>query len=603
MNTRPHHRLLVTLWIAALTLLLAAPAAASPPATAPDDHPLQKSIGFYVGSELTADGSTLLGGFGHEPSSHWIEIVPRQQHPDGSTVTVGVTDEARIPGELTEIPQAPETFKYITSNYSEFAGFPPPLTNGGLNEHGVAARDIWSPSRPELVDMTPTPQTGPNYSDLARIAMERATSAREAVEIIGALIDAHGYSTYGGNSHLFADEDEGWVFINYAGGQGLWAAERLGPDEVRVSYPGYIHEFPADFADDPDHMGSANLVEFAVEQGWWDPDGDEPFNLQDVYGQPFPGEGVDPEEDFYTAARVPPEREDELRELAPVSLEDLLALVRDPRWSNDWAGYGQVAHLRPEVHPELQTLWLAITGAVTTPYVPIPIGAEDVPPEFKQHRYMTKDADSHFLDPDYAPLEATRYATRTFKRLMYHTCENPQAFYQPVTAQLEGFERDLLDERARVERRARGLFTAGQDVRARAFLTDHVEERLLDSLELGEQLVADVEQETRDRFGIRMPTGEDVEGETTPPTSQHMARGGQVHCYDPELDDFPREHGSYSDEPRDRRGPPEGRPPGRDQVGMSPVSLSGVPGSAAVFLLGVVTGAFLLRRRQGAGPT
>jgi hypothetical protein len=36
---------------------------------------------------------------------------------------------------------------------------------------------------------------------------------------------------------------------------------------------------------------------------------------------------------------------------------------------------------------------------------------------------------------------------------------------------------------------------------------------------------------------------------------------------------------------------------------MSPVSLSGVPGSAAVFLLGVVTGAFLLRRRQGAGPT
>ena len=32
-------------------------------------------------------------------------------------------------------------------NYSAFAGFPAPLTNGGLNEHHVAARDIWSPSR------------------------------------------------------------------------------------------------------------------------------------------------------------------------------------------------------------------------------------------------------------------------------------------------------------------------------------------------------------------------------------------------------------------------------------------------------------------------
>lgn len=166
-----------------------------------------KSLGVYVGSDLTEDGSTLVGGFGHEPSSHWIEIVPHQQHPETATTEVGVTEDADIPGELTEIPQAEETFKYITSHYSEFAGFPMPLTNGGLNEHGVAARDIWSPSRPELVEMAEeaAPQTGPNYSDLARAAMERATSAREAVEVVGDLMDEHGYSTYGGNSHLFAD--------------------------------------------------------------------------------------------------------------------------------------------------------------------------------------------------------------------------------------------------------------------------------------------------------------------------------------------------------------------------------------------------------------
>ena len=164
--------------------------------TAPDDDAQQpalpsKSIGIYIGSDLTDDGSTLLGGFGHEPSSHWIEIVPRQQHPEGATTTVGVTEDADIPGELIEIPQAEETFKYITSHYSEFAGFPPPLTNGGLNEHGVAARDIWSPSRPELIELAEeaAPQQGPNYSDLARAAMERATTAREAVEVVGGLMD------------------------------------------------------------------------------------------------------------------------------------------------------------------------------------------------------------------------------------------------------------------------------------------------------------------------------------------------------------------------------------------------------------------------------
>ena len=138
-----------------------------------------KSIGFYVGKNLTDDGSVLLGGFGHEPSSHWLEIVPQREFPEGATTTVGITDGARMPGELMEIPQVRQTNKYITSNYSEFAGFPAPLTNGGLNEHGVAARDIWSSSSDRLIELTDEVQTGPNYSDLSRIAMERARTARE----------------------------------------------------------------------------------------------------------------------------------------------------------------------------------------------------------------------------------------------------------------------------------------------------------------------------------------------------------------------------------------------------------------------------------------
>lgn len=121
--------------------------------------------------------------------------MPRAKHPRGATIEVGVTPEATIPGRLTEIPQVRRTHRYITMNYSDFEGFPAPLTNGGLNEQGVAIRDIWSPSRAELVEMTPTPQTGPQYSDLARIALERAESAREAVRVVGGRIDRHGYST------------------------------------------------------------------------------------------------------------------------------------------------------------------------------------------------------------------------------------------------------------------------------------------------------------------------------------------------------------------------------------------------------------------------
>lgn len=38
------------------------------------------SVGLYVGSELTEDGSVILGGYGDEPSSHWIEIIPAMDH-------------------------------------------------------------------------------------------------------------------------------------------------------------------------------------------------------------------------------------------------------------------------------------------------------------------------------------------------------------------------------------------------------------------------------------------------------------------------------------------------------------------------------------------
>ncbi|MEM7292352.1 MAG: C69 family dipeptidase, partial [Pseudomonadota bacterium] len=184
------------------------------------------SYALYVGKNHSADGHAYLAGYGDEPSSHWLEVVPRLRHAPEATIEVGVTAAADLPGERIEIAQVEETLRHIRVSYSYYMGVPAPLTNGGLNECGVAIRDVWSPSRAELVALTPTNQRGLNYSDLARVALERATSARHAVTLIGDLIAEHGEATYGGNSHLFADPEEAWVVIQFAGGSGLWAAER-----------------------------------------------------------------------------------------------------------------------------------------------------------------------------------------------------------------------------------------------------------------------------------------------------------------------------------------------------------------------------------------
>ena len=455
------------------------------------------SYAIYVGKNLTEDGSVMIGGSGDEVSSHWLEVVPARDHPPGSTITVGVTPEAFMPGRFIEIPQVAHTYRYLTMNYSEFEGFPPPLTNGGLNENNVAARDVWSTSRPELIAMTPNPQTGPQYSDLSRIAMERARTAREAVEIVGSLIDEFGYSTYGGNSHMFADENEGWVLLNFAGGQGLWIAERLGPDDVRMSYPGYIREIPLDFASSEDFLGSDNFISFAVEQGWFDPDSGKPFDVMEVYAD---------DEDRYPRSAM----EKELRAAAPIDLRAMLDAVRDLRIAKDSTGYGQVAALKDNGRSELNVLWVAPTGSVTAPFIPYRIGVQSIAPQFGKHRYLTKGEATRFVTNDWQIQEATEFAGRTFKRLMYYTCDHPEKFLPEVTEALTAFENRLITEQESVAATAEVLFDNDQNELARKYLTDYSRERGLAGLRLGNALLASIEARTEVIFGLRAPESDEM---------------------------------------------------------------------------------------------
>ncbi|MCP5381051.1 MAG: C69 family dipeptidase [Kordiimonadaceae bacterium] len=455
------------------------------------------SYAIYVGKNLTNNGHVLIGGSGDEVSSHWLEIVNRKKYPPGTIMQVGVDETAYMPGEFIDIPQVQETFRYLTMNYSDYEGFPAPLTNGGLNEFNVAARDVWADSRPELISMTPKPQKGPNYSDLSRIVMERAKSAREAVEIVGRLIDQYGYSSYGGNSHMFADENEGWVLLNFAGGKGLWIAERLGPDDIRVSYPGDIGDIPINFKDNSDYMGSDNFIDFAVEQGWYDPDSGEPFNVTKIYGTP--------------EVRYPrDELEDELRQAAPISLKKMMATVRDTRLSKDATGYGQVAEIRPGIRPENRTLWVAATGSVTTPFVPYRIGVQNIPPEFGKHRYLTKGEASRYVTRDWQIQEATEFAGRTFKRLMYYTCDHPDKFLPEVTEALTAFESQLIDEQQAVDKTSDILFDKGETKLALNYITNYSNNAAHSALELGKALLSSIEARTRILFGIRKPETEEI---------------------------------------------------------------------------------------------
>jgi hypothetical protein len=73
------------------------------------------------------------------------------------------------------------------------------------------------------------------------------------------------------------------------------------------------------------------------------------------------------------------------------------------------------------------------------------------------------------------------------------------------------------------------FYAAGDPERARDLLSAYTERRLLDALALGEALVDRVETETRERFGVRMPTAEVPQGATWRPESGPMTlRAGRA---------------------------------------------------------------------------
>lgn len=457
------------------------------------------SYALYVGKNLTADGHAWLAGYGDEPSSHWLEIVPRTRHKKGESIRVGVTAEADLPGRLTDIPQVSETCRHIRVSYSYYKGVPAPLTNGGLNQHGVAVRDVWSQSRDELEVMTPKDQTGPNYSDLARLVLERATTAREGVDLIAQLITEHGESTYGGNSHLIADADEAWVMIQFAGGQGLWAAERLGADSIRASRPGYIGIIPIDEPDHPDYLYSENLASVARANGWYS---GGPFDINQILGD---GKGR-----WEGVRWIEAEMAKRAASDNKIGLTDMMWAIRTSHLTGDTAGYGQVV---PLVHPSndsLRMLWHAAIGPVAAPFAPVFLGQVSVPEEFQMHRYLTAGEAHRYMGGHRNDdgtgdtrsvaaqgAECTSSAVYECKRLLYLMLQDPDRYFADTTQAFEDLEAGTARQVKAISKAAEVLIGQGEDDLAQSLLTYFSTKELLASLNLVKALSASIEARIR----------------------------------------------------------------------------------------------------------
>jgi len=141
-----------------------------------------------------------------------------------------------------------------------------------LNEWGVALTS--NASRSKVLD-----GAGKIEHNLRRIVIERAHSAREAVKIAGSLVEKYGYAS-SGRVYTIADPGEAWVF-EVANGK-HWIAHRVPDDEV-VIIPNYYVIDKFDANDSANYLSSPEIIQYAVDNGWYDPKNNNPFNFRRAY--------------------------------------------------------------------------------------------------------------------------------------------------------------------------------------------------------------------------------------------------------------------------------------------------------------------------------
>jgi dipeptidase len=178
-----------------------------------------------------------------------------------------------------EIPQVLHTYGYLHGMF------------GYMNDQQLAIGESTIGCRDKMKN--PTPSAKIDLTMLTLLAMERCKTAREAIKFMGEITEKHGYGfNDDGEMLAVADPNEVWIFeimpvgplwTPKSGNPGsIWCAQRVPDDHVSVC-PNESRIGEIDL-DKPDYfMASPNVISYAIEHGYYDPESGEPFNWKKAY--------------------------------------------------------------------------------------------------------------------------------------------------------------------------------------------------------------------------------------------------------------------------------------------------------------------------------
>ena len=210
----------------------------------------------------SADGSSMVS---YAADSHTLYgelyFSPAARFNAGSRLAIREWDTNR---PLGDIAQAGSTYQTV----------------GNMNEHQlVIAETTWG-GREELYDGSAVM----DYGSLIYVTLQRARTAREAIETIVELANTYGYAS-SGETFSIADTEEAWIMDLVGKGPGnkgiVWVARRI-PDGYICAHANQarITTFPLD---DPENcLYAPDVISFARQMGWFD-GSDQEFSFRDAY--------------------------------------------------------------------------------------------------------------------------------------------------------------------------------------------------------------------------------------------------------------------------------------------------------------------------------
>jgi len=223
--------------------------------------PTQACTNLLVTKGASADGSVMITYTCDGEFLPHLEYTPAADYAEGDSLAIEDW-QGNVRGYIKQVPH---TYAVVDL----------------MNEHQLAISETTFDGREELQN-----EDGLlHYFDLMAIALQRSRTAREAIDVMTGLVEEYGYRSTG-ESFSIADTEEAWIMEMIGPGKGeegaIWVAVRI-PDGYISAHANKarIGEFPLD--DSEKCIYSDNVISFALDHGYYDPDSGEPFLFNETY--------------------------------------------------------------------------------------------------------------------------------------------------------------------------------------------------------------------------------------------------------------------------------------------------------------------------------